>query len=270
MKLKVYCNNTLGALLLIMGLVAGFKPALGFGESLEKDPVAMVPVAEGKFKMGSSQEEGRQDERPMKSIWLDSFLIDKVEVTNERYKNFLKDTGHRTPPNPYGDEPFINFKDIDQLPIVQVNWHDAFAYCQWAGKRLPTEAEWEKAARGPDGRDFPWGNAKPTLKNANFGIDWKGVKTLRPVGSTPNGKSYYGIEDMAGNAREWVQDWYHPVYYEEGPAQNPKGPKKGILKVIRGGSWHSGINDIRVASRGKGGFALKTDGIGFRCAKDTQ
>lgn len=198
-------------------------------------------------------------------VVLSPFFIDKYEVSNKRYKTFMDATGHPAPA--YWDDRRFNKPNH---PVVGANWYDAKSFCEFEGKRLHTEAEWEKAARGPDGRQFPWGNSKPTPEHANFAIDWKGIKSLRPAGSTPKGKSYYGIEDMAGNAREWVQDWYHPQSYLRGPLRNPKGPENGILKVVRGGSWHNGVNDIRVPSRGKGGFALKTDGIGFRCAKDME
>lgn len=239
-------------------------------DSLKKksgDPVQMKFIPAGEFLIGSKQTEGRTDERPQRKIYLDSYAIDIVEVTNERYLSFIHSTSRKEPPNPYGDRLLSQETGIRSLPVVQVTWYDAVDYCYWAGKRLPTEAEWEKAARGDQGALFPWGRQSPQTKPVNFERNWDGTKTLWPVGSKTETASPYGIHDMAGNVREWTQDWYAPDYYATAPGRNPQGPETGILKVIKGGSWHSFKADVRPASRGKGGFALKTDGIGFRCVK---
>lgn len=234
----------------------------------EVDPVSMVTIPAGEFLMGSPEGKGRADERPQRAVYLDAFVIDQVEVTNERYMAFVKTTGHRTPPNPYGTSPLVSLAGIEHLPVVQTTWYDAKAYCTWAKKRLPTEAEWEKAARGTDGRLYPWGNEPPTAKRANFDREWEDEKTLHPVGSLPGGDSPYGVKDMAGNAREWVSDWYDADYYQDAPPRNPLGPdKKGVVRSIRGGSWHSPASDITTTARGRGGFALQTHGTGFRCAR---
>ncbi len=234
----------------------------------ELDPVPMVTIPAGEFLMGNSEGKGRADEWPQRSVYLDEFAIDQVEVTNERYLAFVATTGHRSPPNPYGAGPLSSAKGIEQLPVVQATWYDAKAYCSWAKKRLPTEAEWEKAARGTDGRLFPWGNEPATSKRANFDREWEEEKTLYPVGSMSDGDSPYGVKDLSGNAREWVQDWYDPEYYKHAPDRNPQGPdKKGVVRSIRGGSWHSPISDITTTARGRGGFALQTHGTGFRCAR---
>lgn len=236
--------------------------------SKELDPVPMVTVPAGEFLMGNPEGKGRADEWPQRSVYLDAFAIDQVEVTNERYLAFVTTTGHRNPPNPYGTGPLLSAKGIEQLPVVQTTWYDAKAYCSWVKKRLPTEAEWEKAARGTDGRLFPWGNEPATTKRANFDREWEDEKTLYPVGSLPSGDSPYGVKDMAGNAREWVSDWYDPEYYKQAPDRNPQGPdKKGVVRSIRGGSWHSPVADITTSARGRGGFALQTHGTGFRCAR---
>lgn len=237
----------------------------------ELDPVAMVTIPAGAFLMGNPEGTGRADERPQRSVYLDAFAIDEVEVTNERYLAFVKMTGHRNPPNPYGTGSLVSAKGIEQLPVVQMTWYDAKAYCTWAKKRLPTEAEWEKAARGTDGRLFPWGNEPATSKRANFDREWQDEKTLTPVGSLSGGDSPYGVKDMAGNAREWVSDWYDPDYYQQAPDRNPQGPdKKGVVRSIRGGSWHSPVADITTSARGRGGFALQTHGTGFRCVRGSE
>ncbi|MCP9449052.1 MAG: formylglycine-generating enzyme family protein [Nitrospira sp.] len=232
------------------------------------DPVPMIIIPAGEFLMGSPEGQGRPDEWPQRSVYLDAFEIDQVEVTNERYMRFVKATGHRPPPDPFGTGPLQSIKGLEQLPVVQTTWYDAKAYCTWAQKRLPTEAEWEKAARGTDGRLYPWGNDPPTPRRANFDREWDGQRTLHAVGSLPEGDSPYGVKDMAGNAREWVADWYEADYYAHAPSRNPQGPeKKGVVRSIRGGSWHSPANDVRAAARGRGGFALQTHGTGFRCAR---
>jgi formylglycine-generating enzyme required for sulfatase activity len=239
-----------------------------FAEAKELDPVPMVTIPAGEFLMGNPEGKGRADEWPQRSVYLDEFAIDQVEVTNERYMAFVKSIGHRTPPNPYGTGPLQSIKGIEQLPVVQTTWYDAKAYCSWAKKRLPTEAEWEKAARGTDGRLYPWGNEPPTAKRANIDREWEDERTLHAVGSLPDGDSPYGVKDMAGNVREWVSDWYDAEYYQHAPNRNPQGPdKKGVVRSIRGGSWHSPASDITASARGRGGFALQTHGTGFRCVR---
>ena len=233
------------------------------------DSVNMVTIPAGSFIMGNPAGVGRVDEQPEKDVHVSAFAIDEVEVTNESYLVFTRMTGHKEPHNPYGDGPLSAVTEIDQLPVVQVSWHDAVDYCRWVEKRLPTEAEWEKAARGTDKRIFPWGDEDPTKEHAiNFDRTWKGKETLWPVGTSPRNRSPYGVLDMAGNVREWTQDWYDPQFYQNGPTLNPVGADEGIVKSVRGGSWGSFIHDIRVTARGKGGFALKTDGVGIRCAKN--
>ena len=254
--------------LLTLCILLGSGTAFADHPVRERDPVSMTEIPEGRFIRGSRTEAGRADERPRRTIYLRAFMIDKYEVTNAQYLKFIAATGHKEPFNVYGTGSLFETKGIENLPVVQVTWHDAADYCQWAGKRLPTEAEWEKAARGADGRSYPWGNKAPSARHVNFDRDWVAIGTLLPVGSLPDGASPYGVHDMSGNAREWVQDWYAEDYYRIAPDRNPKGPETGLLKVIRGGSWHSFEPDVRAAARGKGGFALKTHGTGFRCARD--
>jgi formylglycine-generating enzyme required for sulfatase activity len=148
------------AMMAIASAVAVAPVMAGPPAPKELDPVPMVTIPAGEFLMGNPEGKGRADEWPQRSVYLDEFAIDRVEVTNERYLAFVATTGHQSPPNPYGTGPLVFAKGIEQLPVVQTTWYDAKAYCSWAKKRLPTEAEWEKAARGTDGRLFPWGNTK--------------------------------------------------------------------------------------------------------------
>jgi formylglycine-generating enzyme required for sulfatase activity len=232
-----------------------------------RDSVEMKTIPAGEFIMGSKKEEGRADERPQRKIYLDTYEIDSHEVSNNHYLNFIQSTGRKDPLNPYSEKLLSDEAGIGNLPIVQVTWYDAVDYCRWAGKYLPSEAQWEKAARGDTGLVYPWGSESLSNKQVNFEKNWEGTLTLWPVETNNGTSSTFGIKGMAGNVREWVQDWYAPDYFQTAPHKNPRGPGNGILKVIKGGSWHSFKADVRAASRGKGGFALKTDGIGFRCAR---
>jgi sulfatase modifying factor 1 len=206
-----------------------------------KDGAPMVEVTAGAFPLGVPQgdRDGGRDEYPRHDVFLDTFFIDKFEVTNGRYLEFVIASGHRVPQN--SKNPTRNLWQGDAIsdslsdrPVINVDWYDAEAYCAGAGKRLPTEAEWEKAAKGTADRRFPWGNVEPTVKHLNFNQRWIGEKTLMPVGSYEAGKSPFGAYDMAGNVWEWVNDWYDAHYYEKSPAKDPKGPDRGTKKVIRG------------------------------------
>ncbi|MBM4132320.1 MAG: formylglycine-generating enzyme family protein [Nitrospira sp.] len=267
------------------------------------DEPDMVLIPAGPFPMGSPEgEDGFSDERPQKTVTLRAFRIDRLEVTNAKYEQFVVATGHKPPSNVNPDVTLWfhgkPLPDSRQHPVVNVAWHDAFAYCQWAGKRLPTEAEWEKAARGPDGRRYPWGN-EWDWKRANSasywagrtvefkdGAEWKafwvtgegarmsearglrGEVLTMPVGSFPEGASPYGLLDMAGNASEWVQDWFEPYYYLKAPPADPKGPDGVLLKVVRGGSWLKPAKSLRTADRDYGFPDDRQSGTGFRCAQD--
>ena len=222
------------------------------------DGAEMVLVPAGEFWMGSAE---LADEMPRRLVHLDAYYIDRHEVTNARYRTFLE--GQRRPRRPaYWIDPRFN---AAAQPVVGVLWSEAAAYCRWAGKRLPTEAEWEKAARGPDGRRYPWGDHwEPGRATSADG----GAQRPAPVGSRPGGASQYGALDMAGNVAEWVADWYARDAYEHAAAKNPTGPDAGAIRVLRGGSWLDYYFDLRATGRRADEPAVRDSSIGFRCARD--
>ncbi|HKN86445.1 MAG TPA: formylglycine-generating enzyme family protein [Nitrospiraceae bacterium] len=251
-------------------------PAKPASELVGKDGARMILVPAGPFPMGvpKGDRDGGRDEYPRHEVMLDNYFIDIYEVTHGRYAEFVKATGHRAPENPkYPKRTLWHDRLSDSLaerPVINVDWQDAEAYCRWAGKRLPTEAEWEKAARGTDDRRFPWGNVEPTHKHLNFNQQWQGEKTLMPVGSYEAGKSPFGAYDMAGNVWEWVADWYDPLYYEKSPATNPKGPDTGTYKVLRSSGWSVETPLVRLFTRVKSDPTNRNDSTGFRCAADAK
>lgn len=232
-----------------------------------KDGAPMVLIPAGEFQMGSPDGEGQADERPRHRVYLDAYSMDRFEVTVSRYAKFMQSTGRRAPE--YWDQ--VKTGKHSDLPVVGIDWHDAEAYCRWAGKRLPTEAEWEKAARGTDERTYPWGNEEPTTRLANFGkVFTENVyKVLAPVESYEAGKSPYGLHHMAGNVWEWTADWYDEHSYAKSPQRNPTGPSSGTTKVFRGGSWGDVPVDMRSAYRGRVTPTYRDGNIGFRCAQDS-
>jgi len=247
----------------------GKESATGQKQSQEKPASArppagaMVSIPAGEFTMGS--QDGDADERPAHKVYVDIFFMDVYEVTVGQYAEFLRSGEARAPL----DWNTINQSANQKRPVANVDWADAAAYCKWAGKRLPTEAEWEKAARGTDGRLYPWGNDPPTPLHANYGkMGSHDYGTLTPVGTLEDGKSPYGIYDMAGNVWEWVSDWYDNDYYKNSPQQNPGGPSMGGFKVIRGGSWTSSPRNLRSADRYWDPPSFRSLYFpGFRCAK---
>jgi len=248
------------------------------------------------------------DERPQRRVTVRSFAIDKYEVTNGQYRRFLDavarggDQAYRHPDQPRGKDhtprywrsynplladayyrkivPFgrQTFTGADK-PVVGIDWFDAYAYARWAGRRLPTEAEWELAARGSDGRRWPWGNdwhwgwcntggEKKGADIGDHGTERDGYIYPAPVGSYPDGNSPFGCCDLAGNVAEWCADGYEPDAYRRLPADNPRGPEQGRPRVVRGGSSQSGPSEVRCAKRAFREPDFRSFTLGFRCAKD--
>jgi formylglycine-generating enzyme required for sulfatase activity len=237
--------------------------------------ITWVEIPSGRFMMGDNFNEGEGDEQPVHPVYLSIYYISRYEVTFEQYDRFCRDTGREPPPD--------NGWGRGSRPVINVSWYDANSFCDWLSKKtgkdihLPTEAQWEKAARGTDQRRYPWGNASPTCIFTNYGCRDR----TDPVGSYPQGVSPYGVHDMAGNAAEWCRDAYAANYYSYSPYRDPQGADIGIYvrtRVVRGGSWNPnsplGLS-LRSADRGQND--IKTDfqqqdivynDLGFRIAME--
>ncbi len=234
----------------------------------KRDNSEMVIVPAGEFVMGTNKVY-YNDEKPAHKVYLAAYYIDKHEITNAQYLKFVKATGQRIPK--HSNDPQYDIwteegfpSGLDDHPIFDVSWKDADSYCKWAGKRLPTEAEWEKAARGVDERLYPWGNQPPESVGVAVAGQWEGNQTYKPVGSMKLG-SAYGALDMAGNVAEWVADWYDPEYYRKSPGKNPAGPETGFYKVVRGGSSLNVRFYLRSIDRDFDNTGNRAKEIGFRC-----
>ena len=248
-------------------------------ENIAQEPGSldqMLNIPAGEFLMGCQP--GSNGGIPCPSdalqhkIYLDAYTIDRYEVTNVQYALCVADRACSPPfkmesftrPNYFGNPSYGKY------PVIYVTWQDAVDYCNWAGKRLPTEAEWEKAARGTDGRLYPWGDQAADCERANFLNIHLCSGDTSQVGYYPSGASPYGAHDMAGNVMEWVSDWYQANYYDISPYSNPLGPDSGTYKVLRGGSWFIDANYVKSTYRladNPDDFSL---GYGFRCASSKQ
>jgi formylglycine-generating enzyme required for sulfatase activity len=247
------------------------------------DNAALVYIPAGDSLMGSDAEFDPYiwgAETPMRTVFLDAFWMYQTEVTNVQYTACIQAGACSRPRESRSEsrEAYFGSPEFDAYPIVQVSWYQAQAYCRWAGANLPTEAQWEKAARSDDGRLFPWGNQFPTGALANLcdenctntaarvaGVN-DGYSDTAPVGSYPAGQSPYGALDMSGNVWEWVADWFDPGYYAGAPTSNPTGPASGERKVMRGGSWFNGVDGVRTVTRSSRRPDDALYALGFRCS----
>jgi formylglycine-generating enzyme required for sulfatase activity len=239
----------------------------------------MVLVPAGEFLMGSDSWSG--SERPAHVVYLDSYYIDQFEVSNQAFADFLNEVGNQIE-GVAGKAHWVEENDPDlqiqrigdfwqvnpgreDHPMNEVTWFGARAFCEWRTARLPSEAEWEKAARGTDGRTYPWGETEPTCEMANFaGCNYDSV----PVDSYPDWVGPYGTYNMAGNVHEWTHDWYDEAYYSNSPKENPTGPENGDYKIFRGASWFNGNFQTRTTYRYPKLPVLTYVANGFRCARD--
>jgi serine/threonine-protein kinase len=279
------------------------------------DGMTMVYVPAGEFEMGNtgiqwtwngSLTDGDfalqvyTDESPKHAVYLDAFWLDQTEVTVAMFRTFVEATGYETTAEredwgaPYKEGPKesewphlpgVDWQHphgplssaVDAHPVVQVSWDDAAAYCEWAGGQLPTEAQWEKTARGRDGRLWPWGDnfdgnqgsfcdaQCPVERHKQYSYD-DGYALTAPVGSFPGGASPYGAMDMAGNVWEWMADWYDENYYSDSPYENPMGPSSGTERSQRGGAWYDNGSWVRTTVRHATSPLVRCDDLGFRCA----
>ena len=278
------------------------KWQLGDSKTREADNMLMLFVPGGEFSMGIDhigmryaldlcrqvkgtvgagvcQGTSFANEMPTHPVSLESFWIDRTEVTNQQYGLCVEEDGCTPPAEPgsFTRDEYFYGEEFSDYPVVWITRDQAAAYCSWAGGRLPSEAEWEYAARGPENRTFPWGDEfDPSLANycdasCAFGVIDPtyddGFPETAPVGSFPAGVSWCGALDMAGNVREWVADWFQDDYYGLSPEHNPQGPESGEVRVVRGGSWYDLVADVRVARRKPMGPSYPSPLIGFRCAR---
>jgi len=269
--------------LILMVVVLGACGQAGNERISKIDGKVMVRIPAGTFLMGSQPDErdAAKEEQPQHEVYVDEFWIDKTETTNAQYRQCVE-AGECRPPErdmTYAGADYYSDEAFDAHPVIWVSWDDANTYCKWAGKRLPTEAEWEKAARGTEPRRYPWGDEWPdgrlvNLCDVNCGFDYlhadiddKYAETS-PVGNYPEGANPYGLLDMAGNVWEWVSDWYAEDYYSWTTTKNPQGPQYGDERVIRGGAWNMWQLALRTAARNKELPRFTYPNVGIRCVSD--
>lgn len=254
------------ALLMVTAVAVGFfylHEARNKGDLIGKDDAPAVLIPAASFIMGDDEDSPRRD------IYSDAFYMDTYEVTVSRYAKFMNATGNVKPPEEW---PGDNKPQVGDFPVVGVDWRDANSYCRWADKRLPTEAEWERTARGSDGRKYPWGNDAPSADQARFGRPYQNEvykDGVAQVGKHDKGQSPFGVYDLAGNVSEWVADWYAESF-SRADVRNPKGPETGTAKVLRGGGWYDPPNRLTTTKRWQASPDHRSDDIGFRCARDVK
>ncbi|CAG0977273.1 Formylglycine-generating enzyme [Anaerolineae bacterium] len=245
-------------------------------ERIGKDGKRMILIPEGWFLMGTSdsdcggmtmqlgwKREWFADEMPQHRVYLDAFYIDETPVTNLDYKKFLLANPRIAAPSDWDAKLRTYLPGRGDHPVVCVSWDDANAYAHWAGKRLPTEAEWEKAARGVDGRLFPWGNHFDAMRFNSKESEIGGTTSVTRY--APHGNSPFGVMDMVGNTWEWCADFYDAAYYKSSPERNPRGPASSDWRVLRGGAWDTAPDCARCASRDYIAPEMGYATVGFRC-----
>ena len=261
-RLKQFAAATTAAALLVAGVFYFLEVQKKQGYP-GKDGAPSVLIPAGSFIMGDDENS------PRREIFVDSFYLDKYELTVGRYAAFLKATGNVKAPELWET---ADLQHGAELPVVGVDWQDADGYCRWAGKRLPTEAEWERAARGNDERTYPWGNEPPSPDHATFGKP-AGSRVYNDgvirIGAHSKGMSPFGIHDLSGNVWEWVSDWYAESFRRD-DVRNPRGPDKGTHKVMRGGGWYDSAERITATKRMYAEPAQRDNEVGFRCAADAR
>ena len=282
MRVHIFLSKFIRLFILIHIIFSGILLMSGCMSGIKDDTKEnMIFIPEGSFTMGfkidNDHEWGDMDEEPVHQVTLSSYWIDKYEVTSSNFTKFLnenKNEAHRfieiTPSVTvqFDDNVYQPREGLENYPVNRVSWFGADAYCKWKEKRLPTEAEWEKAARGTDQRIFPWGNEFPDNSRVTFRRKFseKGFQVMEPVEGMKNGISPFGVHQMAGNVWEWVSDWFDSSVYQDENRIDPKGPESGISKVLRGGNWYYKAYYMRTTYRFNEKPEIFKVWQGFRCA----